>query len=398
LRSGLLALALVVAGCSNTPPAQRRILYYYDPMHPAYRSDKPGKAPDCGMDLVAKYAGDAPDGGSIRLSPDQLALAGIEIVRATEQNGHREIRAPARVYPAESRRFKVTGGADGLVLEVVAGESGAVVRKGQILATYISRDVSTPQQGYIYALDAVERVRKMPGYTPDQLTPALRQLALARDTLVQLGMNEAQITELDRTRSERRDFSFVAPADGVVTARNVSSGARFSKGDTLFEISAIDSVWIDASVFPADADALAELSSAYVLTPAGDRTQAHQVRALARFDTNPAGGGLSQVVRLEAANPSRRLLPGMFVTVVFDVRTQKGLTVPAESVIDSGSSAHVFVRRNDGAFELRTVRTGWRTSGLIQVVGGLREGETVARTGVFLLDSESQIRTGGVVH
>lgn len=35
---------------------ERKILFWYDPMHPAYRSDKPGKAPDCGMDLVPKYA------------------------------------------------------------------------------------------------------------------------------------------------------------------------------------------------------------------------------------------------------------------------------------------------------------------------------------------------------
>lgn len=37
-------------------PAERKILYWYDPMHPAYKSDQPGKAPDCGMDLVPKYS------------------------------------------------------------------------------------------------------------------------------------------------------------------------------------------------------------------------------------------------------------------------------------------------------------------------------------------------------
>lgn len=35
---------------------ERKILYWYDPMHPQYTSDEPGKAPDCGMDLVPKYA------------------------------------------------------------------------------------------------------------------------------------------------------------------------------------------------------------------------------------------------------------------------------------------------------------------------------------------------------
>ncbi len=34
---------------------QRKILYYVDPMHPAYKSDKPGIAPDCGMKLEPVY-------------------------------------------------------------------------------------------------------------------------------------------------------------------------------------------------------------------------------------------------------------------------------------------------------------------------------------------------------
>ena len=40
------------------PSTERKILFWYDPMHPAYKSNQPGKAPDCGMDLVPKYADD----------------------------------------------------------------------------------------------------------------------------------------------------------------------------------------------------------------------------------------------------------------------------------------------------------------------------------------------------
>jgi hypothetical protein len=43
---------------------------------------------------------------------------------------------------------------------VLAGETGSIVRKGQHLVSYISREVSTPQQGFLYALDAVDRARK----------------------------------------------------------------------------------------------------------------------------------------------------------------------------------------------------------------------------------------------
>src|ERR1044071_10364410 len=73
--------AAYVAGRTSRPftarePGARQALYYVDPMHPAYRSEKPGKAPDCGMDLEPVYAGIAGPAaaiglGNIRLTPDQ---------------------------------------------------------------------------------------------------------------------------------------------------------------------------------------------------------------------------------------------------------------------------------------------------------------------------------------
>jgi Cu(I)/Ag(I) efflux system membrane fusion protein len=41
---------------ASSSAGERKILYWQDPMHPQYKSDKPGTAPDCGMDLVPVYA------------------------------------------------------------------------------------------------------------------------------------------------------------------------------------------------------------------------------------------------------------------------------------------------------------------------------------------------------
>ncbi len=393
-----LVLALMAAGCSEAPPPQQRVLYYYDPMHPSYHSDRPGIAPDCNMKLVAKYVGeDAPD-HAIHLAQNEEGIAGIATAQATEGSGNREIRVPGRVLPAESRVYKVSIGADGWIRQVFAAETGATVSQGQPLARYVSRDVSTPQQGYLYALDAVDRVQRTQGHTEEQLAQAMRQLNLARDTLAQLGMDETQIAEIGRTRIESRELTLTAPGSGVVTVRNAAPGMRFSKGQDLFEIAAIDSVWVDASVFPADSAALARLDSAVVVAPDGTRIPARRAPSVAQFDTEGAdAGAVASRIRLEAGNPARRLLPGMYVTVLFEIATPRGLTVPAESVVDSGSGSHVFARRGDGAFELRRIATGWRAGGLVQVLEGLRPGESVARSGVFLLDSETQIRSGEVL-
>src|SRR5215475_3859242 len=78
--------AVVNAGGSPRP-----VLYYVDPMHPSYRSMRPGKAPDCGMDLEPVYAGAEPsqsaamsvDGVHLTPEQEQTALLETEMVEAT---------------------------------------------------------------------------------------------------------------------------------------------------------------------------------------------------------------------------------------------------------------------------------------------------------------------------
>lgn len=73
MRKILFAILIVVAvavgygiGRRKMAPAPnvsggRRVLYYVDPMHPAYKSDRPGIAPDCGMQLEPVYSDGQPD-------------------------------------------------------------------------------------------------------------------------------------------------------------------------------------------------------------------------------------------------------------------------------------------------------------------------------------------------
>src|SRR5437868_9328736 len=87
-----------------------KVLYYVDPMHPAYRSDKPGKAPDCGMDLVPVYADtvgkslvasdDGPT-GSLRIDPATQKIYGIQLASVESDSGTRTIRVFGKVAADE---------------------------------------------------------------------------------------------------------------------------------------------------------------------------------------------------------------------------------------------------------------------------------------------------------
>src|SRR4051794_17021733 len=149
-------LGAVLCSCQRTSQAKgsdRRVLYYHDPMHPSYRSDQPGIAPDCNMALTPVYADEAQSGPAmVRVDAAQAAAIGLRTETVRIEAGTGEVRTVGRVQAEESRRYQVTAGVDGWIRKVYGGETGSSVAKGQALASYYSRELASPQQAYVYAL------------------------------------------------------------------------------------------------------------------------------------------------------------------------------------------------------------------------------------------------------
>ena len=377
----------------------RRILYYHDPMHPSYRSNRPGIAPDCNMELTPVYAEDRVQmqtrtdmSSLVRVDDAQAAAIGLQTEAAREEMATGEVRTVGRVETQESRRYLVTAGTDGWIRRIHGGESGALVVKGQPLASYYSRDASSPQQAYLYALDAEQRLQSnamaAQNAVATQKDLATRQLAQARDYLEFLGFTASQIADLAKSRKEQPDITLGAPASGIVLERNVSEGTRFNRGDVLWKIGDIESVWITADLFPEDMQAISGARRATVVLPGGSELQATVDSSLPRFDDTARVAKL----RLIANNREHKLLPGMTLTVALRRSPVEGLFVPVDAVIESGIKPRVFVRRSDGSFEPRSVSIGWRSDGRQQILSGLRPGEEVVTGGAFLIDSESRLR------
>src|SRR5215470_4038922 len=101
-RERLLRLASKDAAHS-AQTAERKVLYGVDPMHPAYKSDKPGKAPDCGMDLVPIYEEgvstartNLPE-GAFQITLEKQQLIGVRYGAAEFKAVGRTLRAVGRL-------------------------------------------------------------------------------------------------------------------------------------------------------------------------------------------------------------------------------------------------------------------------------------------------------------
>ncbi|MDD2321962.1 MAG: efflux RND transporter periplasmic adaptor subunit, partial [Geobacteraceae bacterium] len=99
-------------------------------------------------------------------------------------------------------------------------------------------------------------------------------------------------------------------------------------------------------------------------------------------------------VRVELPNPGGKLKPDMFMRGLIKAPQGIALTVPVTAVLDTGKRQVVWVESKPGIFMPRDVKTGDRSGDRIRILSGLKEGELVAVSGGYLIDSEAQLKGG----
>ena len=387
---------------SSETAGQRRVLYYVDPMHPAYKSDKPGIAPDCGMKLEPVYedGAGAPDrevadvtrpAGAVSINAEQQQLIGLRLATVEKTSGTRNVRLLGKVAADEERTYRLAAGTDGNIEETFGSPTGTLVKKDQKLASFVSQDFLTAEQTYLTSLVQAPQYKSEVVNEPDWRNQTAK---LAYGRLRALGMSEAQLKQLATTRAVSDEIDIVSPVDGFVVSRNVASGQWMEKGAELYRITDLSRVVIYADAFENEAQYFRPGIVAKVMLPnannatAGKTLRATVSKVLPQFD----GVTRTMKVRLEVENPGFVLRPDMFVDVELPVPVPAGLSVPADALLDSGVKKRVFVERGSGWFEPREVETGPRVGDQVQIVKGLAAGERVVVSGTFLVDSESRLR------
>jgi multidrug efflux pump subunit AcrA (membrane-fusion protein)/YHS domain-containing protein len=373
---------------AEAAPEARRVLYYVDPMHPAYKSDKPGTAPDCGMKLEPVYAdaggtGPSSQDGLIHISSEKQQLIGVRVVPVEVSSGTRELRLTGRVAVDETRMYRVNSGAEGWIEQTFGDSVGTQVKKGQRLASFYSRELWTAEQSYLSGTYGTT-----PSREAGQSNPA------SVDRLRNLGVSDEQIKELSKQRQASTEAYVASPSDGFIMTRNISTGEKFDRGMEFYRIADLSHVWILADVFEDDTQTYRPGMMATVTLPQGKKLRARVSDVLPQIDPTTRTFKL----RLEADNPGFVLRPEMFVDVHLSVRLPAGLSVSADALVDSGLTKRVYVESEPGVFEARNVETGWRLGDRIQVLRGLHAGERVVSAGTFLLDSESKLASSEMSH
>lgn len=418
--------------------AERKVLYWVDPMHPWYKSDKPGIAPDCGMKLVAVYAGEeqkeassapterkvlywvdamnpshksdrpgiAPDGmklvpvyadeekknalppGTVEITPEKQQLIGVEYGAAEYETVADSIRAAARVTLDETKIAKVSTKLEGWIDQVFVDFTGKSVSQGDPLLTVYSPEALATQQEYLLAMKAQHLLHDNPVH--EMLGSTENLAAAAKKRLELWDISDRQIEEIGRTGQTLKNLTLYSPISGFVTERNAFPKQRVTPETMLYTVADLSTVWVIADVFEYEA-ANIKLNQPAALTLAylpGRVFRGRVSYILPQVDPNTR----TLKARIEFPNPGYALKPEMYGEVAFQTGGARRLVVPQSAVLNSGDHQRVFVDRGNGYFEPRAVKIGEQRSGRIEILSGLKAGERIVISGNFLMDSESRLK------
>ena len=342
----------------------------------------------------------APDArGPITIDPRRQQLVGVRTVSVERATIAPTIRATGTVRYDETRQAEVNLKVEGWIRDLFVDYTGQAVARGQRLFTLFSPELLATENEYLLALRTRdELVAALP--TQSEPTPQLAQsrdyadrlVAAARQRLALWDLPEAQIRTLEETRKPQALMTFTSPANGYVIEKQAIAGMRVMPGQTLYKIADLSVVWVEADIYEREMSLLRVGQSASVTLDAypGEMFPGRAVYIYPYVEEQSR----TVKVRLQFSNPRGRLKPGMFANVELQTAGRTALTVPVDAVLDSGTQQVVFIAEDEGRFTPRPVKIGIRLSDRVEILDGVKEGEQVASSATFFLDSESQLRAG----
>ncbi len=205
-------------------------------------------------------------------------------------------------------------------------------------------------------------------------------LVLARQ---QVSQAEANLRIAERQLSDATVF---APIDGVVQSRLAEPGEMAAAGRPVFVLNGTNELKALAYLPAQHYDEIVPGSTKVALSVNGVSVGTFPIAA-----KSPAVNPKLRTFEIKALLPgSEKAFPGAMAGFDVVLESRTGISVPAEAVLRRAAGEVVFVAEGGRAVE-KTVRTGLRTAGRIEILGGLDAGAPV------IVQGQSQCYEGRLV-
>ncbi|MCC9602507.1 efflux RND transporter periplasmic adaptor subunit [Stieleria sp. JC731] len=428
-------------GSGNSTSAGSGQQIYTCPMHPQIRQEGEGRCPICGMALVpAATASSGGDDFAIQIEPAQRRVANIQTAPVVSHPVISTIRTIGSIRIDESRKATIASYVDGRIERLFADYTGVFVEPNDHLAVIYSPQLYAAQVEY---LEAIESQSKLVGSALQSVRETQDKLVRnARQRLIELGLSEQQLLDLEKNKEAKSRLTIYAPIGGTVIEKLAEEGMYTKAGEPIYRVANLSTVWLMLELYPADAAKIrfGQVVKAELNSMPGKTLQGR----VAFVDPEVDPSNRTVGVRVEFKNANGELRPGDYAEAtieipigpkgdVYDaeladkwispmhpqiiqdqpgtcpicgmelvptsrygyssdpVEQTESLTIPRTALLMAGEYSVVYVETEPGRFEIRSVKVGPILKDEVVIVDGLKVSESVATSGNFLIDSQMQL-------
>lgn len=284
--------------------------------------------------------------------------------------------------------------------------AGDTVSRGQVLYTVLIPDLAQAVSTLVSAaatlrnadsvLERATRLRETDSVPvkeyeqnlADQQT-AETAYQTARKSMALFGLTDADVARIEKSRQVTAEMEVRSPLNGRVTARAAAEGLLVQPGSTPAPVTVadLDSLWMVASIPESD------IAGYRIGQPLKVQVQAYPGKFFeARIDYigDVVDANTHRVaVRAAIPDPQHQLKPQMTATFRATLgAAQLSPAVPDNAVVREGDgSLSVWVSTSEGSLRRRVVQAGLRQDGWVQILDGLKVGESIARSNALYLSN-----------
>lgn len=314
-----------------------------------------------------------------KVPPVQVILQTVEKTSVT-----RAVRASGNI---EGRTTVKLGFMVGGKINFIAGNEGAAIKSGQLLA-------SLDSENYKIA-------KAMADANLDQAQDEFNRLSIMHD---RKSLSDADFTKASNLLKQARaqqslqaknlsDTRLYSPISGVILKKGAEVGEIISPGLPLFTVADISTVQVNCAVPETDLQDIKMGSEAEVSVSSLDRVFKGKIFEIGSM-AEPATRTYS--VKIQMKNPGLLIRPGMTAEIIIPAgRSEEIILLPAEAILrDQDNTAFVFVADDAGkqAFK-RKISVGRIEANRIEVASGINSGEQVVIGGQHKLTNGAEIST-----
>ena len=376
-----IAVCLHIKGSRSTANVAQSKQLWTCGMHPQIVQDHPGPCPICGMPLIPLVTqlpkGELLHTNTVVIDPTVVQNMGVRTAMVMRGPLTKTVRTLGTLEIPQTAQYDVGVRVNGSIEKLYADQEGIHVHRGDVLFDLSSLDLLPIEQQLIM-------LNTWPTWGRS------KEIRAARQQLAAAGIAEQDIDAIAQSAKPPLTVPVRSPADGVIQDKAIFAGSAVQAGMQLMRIEDHSALWLQAQVFERQSSLIKVGQTAQAMFDSAPGKMFTGRVDLIYPHVDPQSR--TTMVRITLDNPSDDLKPGMYAQVgIVTTPLKDAPLAPREAVIDTGTRQIAFKAQSQGHFEPIDVAMGLvGDDDRVQILSGLKEGDTVVTSGQFLLEATSR--------